>query len=96
MARMSSIFSAAIILGAMTSVSNAAGAGPVTNADLAGKKICWSRGANITYGKDGFFYSDKIGNGTWRLEGDRLIGNGVRGEYIWIITKQREAFIYKG
>jgi hypothetical protein len=77
-------------------LSTAALAGSVTDADLRGKTICWSRGASITSGTDGFFYSTKIGKGTWRLDGDRLIGVGVRGEYVWTISKERGAFHLRG
>ena len=82
----------AIVLGAVVAYSAAAFAGSVTKADLAGKKICWSGGANITYGKDGYFYSNEEGNGTWRLAGDRLIMVGVAGEYDWTMTKQGGTF----
>jgi hypothetical protein len=85
----------AILSGAVAACSTAF-AGSVTNADLAGKTICWSGGAKITYGQDGFFYSDQVGNGPWRLDGDRLIGNGVRGEYVWIITRQGGTFHLRG
>ena len=59
---------------------------------MAGKKICWKDGANVSYGKDGFFYATQMGNGKWRLDGDRLTMDGVGGEYIWRINKQGQIF----
>ena len=78
---------AAVCSGVVT-YSLSAIAGPVTDADLRGKTICWNTGVTVTYGQDGFFYSSQVGNGTWRLVGDRVITDGVRGEYTWTITKQ--------
>ncbi len=71
----------------------AALASPVTDADLRGKMICWSAGAIITYGKDGFFYSTQVGNGKWRLVGNKLTVDGVGGHGTFTITKQGGTFL---
>jgi 2-polyprenyl-6-methoxyphenol hydroxylase-like FAD-dependent oxidoreductase len=43
-------------------------AGPVADADLRGKTICWSYGATRnTYGKDGSLDSSLVGHGAWSL-----------------------------
>ena len=52
MTKMSSLFPIAVVLGATVSTSNGAWAGSVTNAELAGKKICWSDGY-AAYDKNG-------------------------------------------
>ena len=70
----------------------AALAATVTNADLAGKKICWNNGAIATYGKDGSFSCSKCGHGTWRLDGDTLTENAARGAAVWKITKDGGTF----
>ena len=71
--------------------STAALAAPVTDSDLRGRTICWNSGVKVTYGKDGFFYSDQVGSGTWRVVGDKVVTVGVRGDYAWTITKERGA-----
>jgi hypothetical protein len=75
--------------------SAAAFAGPVAEADLAGKKICWSNGGVATYGKDGTYESNMNGHGTWRLVGDKLIEQGA-GEYTFTITKEGEILHMSG
>ena len=60
-------------------LSTAVRAGPVTKADFAGKRICWSNGAVATYGKDGSFDCNRCGDGTWRLVGDALTENSPSG-----------------
>jgi hypothetical protein len=67
--------------------STTARAGPVTKADFAGKKTCWSNGAVATYGKDGSFDCNRCGHGTWRLVGDTLTENSPSGAYVWKTTK---------
>jgi hypothetical protein len=47
-------------------------AGPVSDSDLRGKKICWNNGAFTAFGKDGSFDSNRTGHGTWTLTGDLL------------------------
>jgi hypothetical protein len=63
-------------------------AGPVTDADLRGKTVCWSYGGtrNI-YRKDGSFDSNLVGHGTWRLVADRLTEDGDHGVYTFTIDK---------
>jgi len=69
-------------------------ASPVMDADIRGKTICWSSGAIITYSKDGFFYSAQVGNGKWRLVGNKLTADkGVGGRGTLTITKQGETFL---
>ena len=81
----------AILSGAVVACSAAAFAGSVTNADLAGKKICWSDGY-ATYGKNGSFDSGGCGHGTWNLAGDRVeIRTGNCG-FSFTISKDKETF----
>jgi hypothetical protein len=89
MAKMSSI-RAAIVLGVMTSAPMPAFADPVTKADLAGKKICWSAGYVATYGKNGSidWTGRDAGHGTWRLEGDQLVVRWPTGGGTATITKE--------
>ena len=88
----------AILSGALVACSVAASAEPVTKADLAGKKICWSD-ETATYGKNGSPDSNVIGHGTWSLAGDRLVGKGDHGSYSGTITKENGTFhasVYTG
>jgi hypothetical protein len=61
---------AVVVCGAALAQSIPAVAGGVTDADLRGKKICWNNGNTSTYNKDGSFDSNRVGHGTWRLNGD--------------------------
>jgi hypothetical protein len=82
-----------VTLGAALVVSPAALAGPVTDADLRGKTICWSYGGTRnTYGKDGSFDSNLVGHGTWSLFGERLTEHGDHGVFTFTIEKQGETF----
>jgi hypothetical protein len=64
-------------------------AGPVTDADLRGRTVCWSYGGTRnTYGKDGSFDSNLAGHGTWSLVGDRLTEHGDHGVFSFTIEKQ--------
>jgi hypothetical protein len=96
MARMSSVFPAAVMLGAMTGAPTAALADPVTNADLAGKKICWSDGGKPTYGQNGVYDESGFGHGTWKLAGDQITVVVKYGEYTGTITKENDQFHLKG
>ena len=91
MAKLSSVSWAAVMLGAAISAPIVAWAGPVTKADLAGKKICWSDG-NASYGKNGSFDSTGFGHGTWSLQGDQLVVSGASGGFTATITKENGAF----
>ena len=71
MAKMSSVFSAAVMLGAAVNAPIAAWADPITKADLAGKKVCWSDRGTPTYGKNGAYDENGFGHGTWKLAGNR-------------------------
>ena len=64
-------------------------AGPVSDADLRGKTICWSYGGtrNI-YGKDGSLDSNLVGHGTWNLAGDRITEHGDHGVFSFTIEKR--------
>jgi hypothetical protein len=92
MAKISTIFPAAIILGATAGAPIAAWADPVTRADLAGKKICWSDGGTPTYGKNGAYDENGFGHGTWKLAGGRLTVVASHGEYTGAITKENGTF----
>ena len=81
----------AVLLSAVLAYSAAALAGSVTNADLAGKKICWSDGS-ATYGKDGSFDSNGCGHGTWRLVGDRVEIRSSTCAFDFTISKDNGAF----
>ena len=50
----------AILSCAMVAHVAAALADPVTKADLAGKKICWSDGGTPTYGKNGVYDAESV------------------------------------
>jgi hypothetical protein len=86
MTKKSSIFPAAVVLGAMAGAPIAAWAGSITNADLTGKKICWSDGW-ATYGKNGSFDSGGCGHGAWRLAGDRVEIRATNCGFSFTITK---------
>jgi hypothetical protein len=67
-------------------------AGPVTDADLRGKTVCWSYGGTRnTYGRDGSFDSNLVGHGTWSLVGDRITEHGDHGMFSFTIEKQAGA-----
>ena len=88
---MSSRFPAAAMLATLANWPIAACADPVTRADLAGKKICWSD-ETATYGKNGSLDSNVCGHGTWRLVGDQLEGKGDHCAYTGTITKENGTF----
>ena len=76
---------AAVCSGVVT-YSLSAIAGPVTEADLRGKTICWSYGGTRnTYGKDGSLDSNLVGHGTWTLVGDRITEHGDHGVFSFTI-----------
>ena len=77
----------AVLSGAVVAYSAAAFAEPVKDADLRGKKICWSNGAFTTFHKDGTFDCTMRGHGTWRLDGDTLTENNSNGVFVWKIAK---------
>jgi hypothetical protein len=80
----------AVLSVAVVACSAAAFAEPVTKADLAGKTICWSNGYVVHYNKNGSqsWTGPYKGHGTWRLEGDQLIGSWANGEVISTLTKE--------
>jgi hypothetical protein len=83
----------ALTLGVALAASGTAFAGPVTDADLRGKTICWSSGGSrSTYGKDGSYNSNLLGHGTWTLAGDALTEHGDNGVLTLTIEKQGETF----
>jgi hypothetical protein len=86
----------AILPGAMVAYAAAALAGPVTKADLTGKKICWSSGGSPTYYRNGDYHEDILGYGTWTLSGDRLTVVASHGHYTGTITKENETFHISG
>lgn len=73
---------------AALSCSLAALAAAVTDADLEGKKICWSDGGTPTYGKNGVYDEPGFGHGTWSLRGGELTVVASNGEYTGAITKE--------
>jgi hypothetical protein len=82
-----------IILAAVVSGhSVCALAGAVTDADLRGKKICWNTGFTSSYNKDGSFDGNRIGHGTWRLNGDLLTVNAEHGSGANNISKEGNTF----
>ena len=86
----------AILPCAMVAYAAAGLAGPVTKADLTGKKICWSDGGSPTYGENGAYDENILGHGTWRLAGDRLSVSATHGQYTGTITKENETFHISG
>jgi hypothetical protein len=82
---------ALVVLSAVAFGHSTAFADPVTKADLAGKKICWSD-ETATYGKNGSYDSNLCGHGTWRLKGDQLEEKGDHCTPTGTITKQNGTF----
>jgi hypothetical protein len=82
----------AAFLGMALADSLIASADPVTDADIRGKKICWTTGVTSTYGKDGSFDSNRSGHGTWTLVGDRLTVMAANGSGESQITKENGTF----
>jgi hypothetical protein len=83
---------AVVVCGAALAQSLPALAGPVTDADFRGKKICWNNGAAGSYNKDGSYDSNRIGHGTWRLAGAQLTVIGSNGSVSNTITKDGSKF----
>jgi hypothetical protein len=77
----------AVLSGAVVAYSAAAFAEPVKDADLRGKKICWSNGAFTTYHKDGTFDCTICGHGRWRLDGDTLTESNGKDVLVLKIAK---------
>ena len=86
----------AIACAAALAGSLAALAAAVTDADLEGKKICWSDGGTPTYGKNGVYDEPGFGHGTWKLVGGRLTVAASNGEYTGAITKVNGGFNISG
>jgi hypothetical protein len=63
---------AVLVCAAALAQSRPALAGAVTDADLRGKKICWNTGFTDTFNKDGSYDGNRLGHGTWSLNGDVL------------------------
>jgi hypothetical protein len=82
----------ALVYGAALAQSLPAAAGPVSDADLRGKKICWNTGITSSYNKDGSFDSNRSGHGTWQLVGDQLSVNATYGVGASTITKDGNTF----
>jgi hypothetical protein len=80
----------------MVAYAAAAVAAPVTKADLAGKKICWSDGGTPTYGKNGVYDEPTFGRGTWSLRGGRLTVVTSNGNYTGAITKENDTLHISG
>ena len=80
--------SLAVVSGAIVALSTQALAKSVTNADFAGKNICWSDGT-ASYGKDGSFDSSGFGHGAWSLQGDQLVVSGTI-----TATKSRASYFF--
>jgi hypothetical protein len=91
MSRISLVLSA-LVCGVALAQSLPALAGAVTDADLRGKKICWSTGIISTFGKDGSIDSNRSGHGTWSLSGDQLTLIMANGNSVDTITKEGETF----
>jgi hypothetical protein len=72
--------------------STAAWAAAVTNADLDGKKICWSDGGRPTYGENGVYDEPGFGHGTWSLADGQLTVAASNGKYTGEITKENGRF----
>jgi hypothetical protein len=87
-----SLVVSALVCGAALAQSLPALAGPVTDADLRGKKICWSTGIISTFGKDGSIDSNRSGHGTWSLSGDQLTLIMANGNSVDTITKDGGTF----
>ena len=82
----------AAVSAAACTVSITAFAGAVTNADLRGKKICWNNGNTSVYNKDGSYDSNRVGHGTWRLDGDVLTISAEQWAGANTITKEGATF----
>jgi hypothetical protein len=83
----------AVLSGAVIAYS-AALAEPVKDADLRGKKICWSSGI-ATYGKNGSFYvfpASGCGHATWSLSGGRVEIRSSNCADSFSITKENRTF----
>jgi hypothetical protein len=80
----------------MVAYAAAALAAPVTKADLAGKKICWSDGGTPTYGKSGAYDEPTFGHGTWNLKGGKLSVVTSNGNYTGAVTKENDMFHFSG
>jgi len=71
----------ALGFGASVLFSTQAMAGPVTKADLAGKKFCYNDGGAETYFADGKYLSTHDGEGTWEItdKGVQIVTNQISG-----------------
>ncbi len=67
---------------------SAAQAGPVTSADLAGKKICWDNGSASTYGRGGKYSNNMTGEGTWSVTAKGLHVHTARYDYVVAVDKK--------
>lgn len=81
-----------VVWGAALTGTIAAIAGPVTDADLRGKKICWNTGFISTYNKDGSFDGNRAGHGTWSLSGDLLTVNAEHSSGAANVSKDGDTF----
>ena len=81
-----------VVCGVALAQSLPALAGPVTDADLRGKKICWNTGYTSSYNKDGSFDGNMSGHGTWSLNGDVLTVNANHGSGASSISKDGSTF----
>ncbi len=95
MLRTSSMTQAVACAAALTG-STPALAAAVTQADLEGRKICWSDGGTPTYGKNGVYDEPGFGHGTWSLADGRLTVVASNGKYTGEITKEKETFHISG
>jgi hypothetical protein len=82
----------ALVFGAVLTQSLPVVAGPVSDADFRGKKICWNTGITSSYNKDGSFDSNRSGHGTWQLVGDQLSVNASNGVGTSTVTKDGNQF----
>ena len=80
------------VCGVAVADSVAALADPVTDADIRGKKICWTTGITSAYNKDGSFDSNRSGHGTWTLSGGTLTVIASNGAGASQITKDDGTF----
>jgi hypothetical protein len=91
MSRKSQI-AAALVCGAALAQTFPAFAGPVTDADIRGKKIGWNTGFISSYNKDGSFDGNRAGHGTWSLNGDVLTVNAEHSTGTASISKDGNTF----
>ena len=64
---------------------------PVGRADISGKKICWSSGAEETYSASGKLSSTASGPGTWEFIADGTIAVITQqGNWSWAMQKQAD------